>query len=325
MTQPVAAKPPAEDPYDIEAEFAHQSSNLPPPVAPADPKGTDQPGSRQIPPKDPVTGRFVKPHPDRLMRIARHFGISDEEMAGMDAAKLREEIGFAQIERDLQHRQAAHERHAQNNPVPNPPPPPAPPPIDLDDSFDPALRDVVAKLVKRIDELENRVTVVEPIARAAGERSVTEQFDAFFNKHPDIFGQGSATELDPNGDDFERRKMLAQRAMQYDDSLSIATKLDKAYKLLYGHVARRDNPPPDKQRPRGQQNGHIPSEPAGGSRRPTPEEWDSAGLGVPTRHGEPPDVKEQPGVARAVRAVQNYYLAQNGEAGPETTPDDFPE
>jgi len=285
---PTAATPPAP------AQTAPQADD--PPAQPRDEHGRFAPRAEAPPPSPP--------HPARLVQQAREAGLSDEDIAGAATpAELRLAIRDAAL---------THLLRLQANPVAQAPAPPsqapAPPspeaaepdwgegadPKDYDGGLVHALR----ALKRDHARLQHQVQQLLAFHQQQAEQTLAERADAFFARHPEVFGKGKGAEItDRNSVEWKRRVLVYREGLQGDPSEPPEARWEKARQLLVVGA-----PPPPAPAAKPSANGG-----------PTPEQWAQAGLAVPT-HREPPP--EKPGLEKAKKTfmrLNNERTAEDGD------------
>lgn len=299
MSQPASQAPPPGDQYNLDDSAPTQAQATPPP-APAPTDVTPEPASRQLPPRDPASGQFVKPHthPARLVRTAAQLGFTDAQMAEMDTASLIQEVQLAAVERQFNQTSATVAQHQDSNPVP------ANEPIALEkDEFDPKLVGVVERLVKRIETLEQNLG---GFVRAHATQTLVQQADTFFAKHADLFGKGTIDDVVRGSPEAERRMLIFDKAKSMDGPEPFVAKLEKARAIYFG--AAKAAPPPAAEKPAA-------------SPRITQEQWDQAGLVRPTHRA---NANEPDGPAKAAETIRRHFQENGMADGPPTFKDEFP-
>lgn len=284
-----------------------------PPAANTEPAG---------PPKG-KGGQFLSP---RLVARAKALGIDADEIANSTAAELREAVNDITVERLLSQQISAVGN--SNQPAPVAPaqaatPAPAQPAPQADDfAFDWGTSDDGAKLTaedhapwaqnlvklvseqaRTIKELREQVGQHGQYVQGQIQRTLSQEADAYFAEHPDVFGEGTVDLIDKNSIEFERRKLVIGRLGQITDG-SFRDRLSKAGSIFVPAGApaakpvRQDEPQP---------NGHGPAN------RMTRQRWDAGTLGPTTQRKGAPEPKGTRAAERAVAAKLNSIGQVNGD------------
>jgi len=329
---------PQNSPAEGETAPAVSSPAVAPEASPATPASEV---AKPVPPKDPVTGRFVSPaslpqqHPKLLAQTARDLGLDQGEIDATPTAELRELVRDAVSARSFnQHAQIvenAMERSRQVDPsvssLPVSPEPPAathPPTaggsspeseLGIDESqYDAGLISLFKKQAKRIDELEKMVGHQHNYIKNQIDQTTTQKIDGAFEKlgghYELLMGKGPRKAFADTTPEYIRRKAVVTLAAQLAGGTNanadqVVAKIDEAAKTLFG--LRMTEPPAPK--------------PAAPAPALSPEEiaWRAAGLARPThREGS----NEPPGPAKAEKAAA-AYLADNGLSGGTEVIDDL--
>lgn len=290
------------------------------------------------PPRDPDTGRFVKPeettppapaaprHPDWLTRQAQEMGLDPELVDALDSAKLARLVNHQLRQQLSLQEQFSRQRTVQDGQVQPPPPKEEEPEIDLGpegEQLDPAFAKVFKGILgKHFSEHKKEVKKLqeqfEARQKADEERQASEAdglIDAAFARlgasYERYFGKGSYRTLQPGSPEMRRRLAALRDAgvdLKRPDRATIVGKLRAAAAALYA-------PAPE------------PAAPAGASgyeqrarERPAPQpqigedEWDSAALNRPThRNGAQEPKGEALAVANLTRRMQQAEAAGDQE------------
>ena len=285
---------PPDDQYDLE----------PAPSAPGSSAAVVTEQQPQRPRNPDGTFAPLPKHPDRLVRMARDLGFSDEEIQTTPTADLRASVSEAAIER-LYTQQgrtvatAVEQSQAQPAAVPA-----APEPEGLgisEDDYDEGLVGVLKRLYAKIETLEKAHAEMAGHVQASVNQTVTQQIDAEFAKHPDFFGKGNLGDLDPEGPDMARRNAVVAMAKTFKDGTP-PQRVAKAVSILYPNLASAPAKAPEK-----------PAE------KPEVKRWLEGGLAAPTQRtgaGEPA------GVEKAKQSIRQFYR-ENGVEREPTIADEF--
>lgn len=302
-------------PQNLSVEYDLDPTPTPPMPAPA-----SEPA--RTPLRDPATGQFVKPntHPARTVRMAKDLGFSDEEIATMPTAELRQAVMEAAVERQYTQQAQTIGRAVESNQVRTPPhlPPEATPQPPADDftlkaeDYDEGLYGVVKALWDRVKQLEASQAEFSQVAqhvRSQAEQTVVQQIDGEFARFPELFGKGGLADLPQDGPDMARRKAVVAYANSLKDGTP-GQRVAKAIATLYPAAS-----PKAKEEPKPE------PKPAA---HPTPdiEAWLNGGLASPTHRS---GANEPNGPEKAARTLAAAFR-ENGLAAQEpTVKDEFPE
>lgn len=283
-------------------------------VAPSVPGESESPSARPVPPKDPVTGQFVKKsHPKWLERQARDLGISDDEMGEMETDVLGEAVTATM-------RFAQEDKRARAT-EPREPVPPSEPGIDWgkDDSgramteedYAPAVASAVKSnhsLEKRVKQLEG---IVQSLLQNEGRRAADSHFDkidtAFMGLKDmtGIIGTGSRHDLERGSPEMKRRMAILREAQDLAGKdateAAILRKLPEAAKSLFGTAA---TPAPAASTP---PVAEI-------------ERWNNGATARPTHRDGAPEPKGRKAAEKAVAQI----LRERQGGGDEVQDEDFP-
>lgn len=280
---------------------------------------SESPPARPVPPKDPVTGQFVKKtHPKWLERQARHLGISDEEIGEMETDSLGEAVTATM-------RFADEDRRARATDPQRPPEPTSTtePAIDWGKDVDGTpyterdYQGPVADTAKRALALEKRVKelegMVQSLLQNEGRRAQEQHYDrvdqvfADQPKFSSVIGTGPRHKLPKGGPALKRRAaVLAEAWRLAGQNATEEQRLEKVPKVLeemFGDlVAAQPEPTP------------APVQAA------EVERWNNGATARPTHRAGAPEPK---GRQAAVKAVQNI-LRERSQNGEEVQDEDFP-
>lgn len=286
------------------------------------------PPARPTPPKDPVTGKFVSAskstHNATLLATARKLGISDEEIEASTSADLRElcrDVSFAQemqrrentistaIEKKQEQIKATKQAIAQAKL------------FDKEEEFDGELIGLLKKQQNQIEELKARLDRQDQ--EQAG-RSFAAKADAAFEslgpKFEKLFGKGRGKDLDPQGPEMRKRRIIVREAAEMagpnPTPEKILAKIKEAAGVVYGIT------PAPGPVTRSDDGGEPPARKKGQSLESFEQDWANGGLARPTgRNGG----VEPKGKTKAIRSVEQFYRdrAEMGETV-ELDEDDFP-
>ncbi len=273
----------------------------------------------RTPPRDPNTGQFVKPtsHPPRTVRMAKDLGFSDEEIAEMPTAELRQAVSEAAVER-LYSQQAQTIGQAIDSSARGQAAPPATPGEQADDfslkaeDYDEGLYGVVKKLWDRVKQLEASQAEFGQVAqhvRAQAEQTTVQQIDAEFGKFPSLFGKGGLADLPQDGPDMARRKAVVAYANSLKDGTP-GQKVAKAIATLYpaASVPAREEAKPSRKAPPEADE--------------VVERWLAGGVSAPTHRS---GANEPSGPEKAAKTIAAYYRENGISASEPTIKDEFPE
>lgn len=289
------------------------------------------------PPKDPVTGRFIKPddvppatqtydHPERLKRLALEAGFEPDDIAGIDPVSLERSVNLLalkslreakQIKRDQTVSNAVDRNLANQNPPQ--------PQVDEDplsdydfgeengqklgaDFFHPALQNVIKKQAKELKELKKQVAALTGREVARENETRFQMYDRVFadSGFEDHFGKGPGKQFKAEDGAMQKRvaMIILSRTMSGPDE---EAKLREAIKTVYGSRAQATpkNDDDDLDLSAAQQ------------------QWQQARLNRPTQRKELPPTKGKNAAVRAVTQKLNDFGAEgvNGDVEPEDFPD----
>ncbi len=195
-----------------------------------------------VPPVPDATPEPPK-HSARSIRLAKEFGLSQQQIDAATPAELEEEL----YARNMEVLGALRARMSEPRTPPQTPAAPAP-----DDEFDlkmtaeeeaewdPKHLKVLKKSLeaaKRVKQLETQLNEQkqEELGRQASAR--IEAYDTAFATREDVFGKGAVTEVDPQSTEYQRRVAIGRMVESDTSHLSLAKKIDKAIKVMYGDTA----------------------------------------------------------------------------------------
>jgi len=295
--------PPADDQYDVgdsafdpvldgeyPAAAAPRARPAEPPAPPRGPDGRFAPADR---PKVPA----------RLAAKAAELGFSEQEIADTPAAELSALVNLTILERLGQ------------RPEPAPPAPPAAParkpgnapaaagnepaPADEEvalgideEKYDPDLLGVIKAQAKELKALKALVGQIHGDLQAGARRTATQQCDAAFARHPELFGTATFEEIDKTSAEFVRRNAAIDLVRKMNGPGTLAQKVDRAVEILFGARAGGDHAP-------ARAPAQAPTS-ASEEQRRRESEWNGAGLARPTYRRADPEPK---GDRRAMKAV----------------------
>jgi len=273
---------------------------------------------KPVPPKDPVTGQFVKPnnassqHRPSMVRLAESMGLRPDDIADLSPDVLEQTLAALANQR-TPNPQAPNWNQALSTPTP--PSVTATPgeefsipdlkEADWDPTLIGPLKKLLAGLDKRLRVVEVGHAQLQQQALAQANMSTAQKVDTIFNRWNDSrFGQGGLEDLDPeSGQALARHAVVdAARNMAVRKFGSNATlpqilgMFEIVRNKLYGTAKPKE----------GQESGGA---------GPTQEEWDAAGLRQPTnRNGSP----EPPGRKRAMETVRRIQAQAGSDQGEES-------
>ena len=264
------------------------------------PEPTEKP-TKTLPPKDPKTGKFLKrdaapepvdepktqpkPKPSaRLARMAREFGVSDDEIENSDPEQL-EAIVEHETRRLVQERATLDGKVEKRDELD----------FGIDENaYDPQLFNSLRGHFKSRDDkilaLESKLDQIEKQTKHQASEAIYEQCDRAFAKHKDILGDGGRYDIDPKSPEYEKRMAVLASVQRDRGPGTLGHKIDRAVQRLFG-AAKPKADPGDEQ---------VDEPPANGAQRFTKEQWNNGALGKPTgRNGH----TEPKGPNRAAKAV----------------------
>lgn len=171
-----------------------------------------------------------------------------------------------------------------------------------DPKFFNQLRSIIKDRDTRIAKLEEKLEAVEKHARRQADEAIYEQCDRAFARHEKVLGKGGRYDIDPNSAEYERRMAVLASVQRDKGPGTLAHKIDRAVKRLYGAVTSSPSEPVEEEL----------SPPPNG--RFTKEQWNGGGLNRPTHRSGLPEPK---GEKRAMRAVAERMRER------QITEDDF--
>lgn len=282
---------PADD-FDpeVHAEPSHVPAETPEVVADDRPRGPD--------------GKFLPKvktheHSPRLASMARHAGLSSEDIALKSPDELRQELADIALERQLTPPKIAPESPAAPKPEPKVE---APAELDLgltDENCTPEIQAAIGKLkdhfgaqLKAItDQLGQVSNYVQTQASQAAAQTVDDQFAG----RPELFGKKKFAEMDDadkGSEEFFRRQCVIERVKRMDkEPGTLAEKTGKAIQAIFGG-GRAPKPAEEEPVTKPPQNGRI-----------TTEQWNASTLAAPTRRN---NANEPSGVRKAERGVAEW-------------------
>lgn len=277
-------------------------------------------------PRDPDTGKFVKPpeHSSRTLRMAKDLGLSDEEIAATAPDSL-DDIVYHLNKRAMADARAAKRDEmtwSATEPRQQPKSETAEPakPAQVQDEWesfseadgpedvDPRIAKTFNKLTSKIKQLEALVGTLTHREISREHMTATQKVDAAIASlgADAFFGTGPVDALPKGSIERERREAIVARAKKLAGPTAtpddIAAKIPEA-KSFFG---LSDSAP-------------TPAKPA--KARISEEAWKEAGLNRPTQRVGPAEPK---GDKRATKAAANW-MRENGYYDDETELDGFPD
>lgn len=252
--------------------------------------------------RDPKTGRFTKPGlTASLIREARDAGLTDDDLAEMGAAEVRQHVREAKMEAKWERlfRVQQNGRDAATSVADHGPNPPAAEKFFDDADVHPTIVDAVNKLKAHFDaqlaELKgNYEPVVQHVkaqAKAAGD-SFARRMEKFYAKHPEIYGTHKLTgdeardaEFKESPEFFARMQTFAAWKKAGGDVDDLEAGLESAHNARFGARAAQ------------KQDDEV-------------QRWEDGILGRPTQRGL---IETPPGDEKAVQGVREK-LKLNGRA-----------
>jgi hypothetical protein len=311
----------------------------PEPVAEAPATVTNAPPSEPLspPPRDPASGRFVKPdeaaaqspHSPRLVRMAKDLGLDDGEIASFPVDRLEEVVYHLNKQALSQARQSSIERTIAGaterglggqQPDPSAPAaattPAATEDFDLgidETQYDPGLIAAIKKMgaaqEKKIKDLESRLEQVNQREAVRANETMANRIDRAFTKHETHLGKGKGRELEEDSRDYQRRIAVLAMVDRNKSKQSLEAKIDLAVKNLYGEPAAAPARKP----------ATVLNQDDDGleDRR---REWANGGLARPTQR-QPSDLPN--GTRKAEKSVAAKLAELDAHTDGEVGPDDF--
>lgn len=300
--------------YDIENDAVGVATEAGPSRADARaPAGADTPAPAPLPPRDPDTGRFLKPgtHSPRLVKMARDLGLTDDAISETTPEDLRFLVSEAQAERREATRAAAwQEMLAGRAPTPSAEPPGSPEPSDAlginEAEYDSGIVGVLKSLKAEIKSLKAELSQVQGHVRAQAQEATAVTIDKAFEKHKGVFGEGRGRDLKKGSAELFKRQMALHFLDAHPSEEPLQERIDKAVQVLFAQNAVEA----------------APKAPEAPRTSPDAEAWSRAGLAVPTQRS---GSAEPDGVAKARKAVKAQINELNGAVqASEDSLDDFP-
>lgn len=321
------------DAYALDEEIAPEPTSQ----QPASEASPEPVASKPTPPKDPVTGRFVKPdevqsgpqvyeHHERLKRLALEAGFDESDIASIDPVSLERSVNLLALKSLREAKQTRREQTVSNstdrnlaNQTPTAPPAEEDPLSDYDfgeeegkkitaDFFHPALQNVIKKQARELKELKKQVMALTGREVARENETRFQMFDRVFadSGFTDHFGTGPGKSFKP--EDGEMQKRIAMIVLSKNMSgADEEAKLREAIKTVYGTKKAPVAPTQDDD------DGLAAAR----------EQWQKSRVNRPTQRNEPPPGKGKTAAVRAVQQKLNDFGAEgvNGDVDEN----DFPE
>lgn len=303
------------------------------------------PATKAIPPKDPVTGKFLpaqaqpsapnaqrqepseeplqQTHSRNLLRRAVETGFTDTEIDSTPSEELEERIYSRQKEAIARAANSPQPNLSAREQVQSPvqdevvEPEPQYPEIDkvLDPEIAAPLKAQLTAQLKQLKAMEAKLIASEAREKQREEnyqrQSRNQAIDKMFSKHAHFVGAQSVSEMHPEDPNLAKREAVIALAIRDKSKRSDQEKIDHAISQLFGAAQEPEVETPTRQVPTRQ------------GQRPTPQEFANGGIPRPTQRKPAPELN---GVVRARKAVEER-LAQLQEPGSNGTVDydDFPE
>lgn len=298
-----------------------------------------QPGVSDTPPASPgpvlpkgAGGKFLSP---KLVAQAQALGLTDEEISSYEPQELREAVRDALIYR-------LHER-SQPPPVSTPAPQAVPAPKEVerpqaatlgpqdDDTIDWGQADDGTKYTendwpnhlrglmktvhaqgKLIQTLKDQLSQVGKYVEGQVNQTLTQQADAFFAEHAEVFGSETADKIDRSSIEFERRNTVIGRLKDQTEG-TFRQRLEKAAAIFVVSKPKaaiaEAKPTPQ---PAGRNEHAVPAQTV------TRQLWDQGTLGPTTQRQGAPEPKGVLAAKRAFLQGERELALSNGQS-----PDDF--
>lgn len=252
------------------------------------------------PARDPETGRFAKPThiPASLVREAKQFNLTDDDLAEMTSADVRAHVRDAKFEQRIERMWRLggddRPRPAQAEPADAPPAEPKRSVEQdlIDDGYDKKISALIGRLHDRIDKLEADTKDLPEFKGHVRDqaRQTAEQFgravEREFAKHPHIFGAGKIDDIDKDSPEFDFR-MAAVKAHR-----KAGGAIDELADNIAAFVAERFQAKPE---PKADDDAAA--------------EWEAGVLGRPTQRGL---VDTPAGREKAIEGARAKIPARNG-------------
>ncbi len=329
--------------YDL-GDTGGDPGSTPVRVVPQQQRPAGIPATKAVPPKDPVTGKFlpaqVQPsaasaqhqvssedplldsdtgepiqHSRTLLRHALQSGFTDQEIDSTPSEQLQELVFSRQREQIT--------RAATHNPTPNisanetpvakvPEPEPQVDFVEIDKVLDPEvanpLKAHLTAQLKQLKAIEAKLEAAEKREQQRVEQQrVAEQsnhLDRLLSKHSALLGEKPWHELTKSSPDWVKRHAVLTLAEADTTNKSVQEKIDWAVSQLFG-------------------TPQVQPETTQGQGRPTAQDFANGGVPRPTQRKPAPEIND---VKRARQAVQQQLerMSQPGQNGTVEL-DDFPE
>lgn len=288
--------------------------------------------AKPVPPKDPETGKFVKPpthtHPPGLVRSAKRLDFSDEEIENYPTAELADIVDRLTGERFNQYQRTVSAGS---------PPPERKEVTDEPTAPDASGFDVAAfkeefagypALVKFADHVLDRLGTQDKqvksfgdyVQREEGRRTTSEADQAFSKFGPEyesVFGKGNGDEVDM--DSLMRRVNVLNSLKQFPiQGVSYQAAILKRGKQLHPATTL---PPKREITLADEETEHVDDPAKAPPSRINREQWDEAALAPVNGRKAGPEPKGKRKATKAVAELLKRQASRNGD-GPEE--DDLP-
>ncbi len=320
-TVTATSPPPTTEPKIVSNEWDVEDYDFDPELDGSPVKAPAQKPAASTPPKPETPPPAPAPkHSDRVLRLAKHFNISQQEIDSSSTDQLLREVQAAQLEHATAMAQQSQNRvpesagQRQQTPAPDSQTEPEwtigewTDPEGKKSKFEEMVDPVFASYLKQqhetIRQLQKQVEGLTQAHRHQTAMTTAERFDKKFAGNESRYGKGTVRDIQRGTPEAIRRTTLVgivHQLAQADPSIPIETLFDRADAILYGESAPvpTTEPTPSRQPP--------PQNPLNG-RFVSPAEWDGAALAKPT-HRSPQD--EPLGDRRALRNL-NKKLVEKG-------------
>lgn len=354
--RPPSAAPAQRPLKDLLAEFDVTDETLDEQLGAAAPSVTAAtPAGGGSPPATPPAPPARKD--PSLLDEARHLGMSDEDIDQLSPADLDRTVSL--MRRANNRRVSATHSHLDRPPAgqpdlpaagaaatrsPSPGAEPAAAEVDLgiedvglyEEAFVEALRKNFAALQAEVAQLKADLAGVRQWASTRQQRDDDDRLNSAFRKLADavpaMFSAKGREELDPQGDEYARRRSVVQEMVRVDAAarkagapVSFEAAFNRAVKTLYGATvipAAASSPGGASSTPPGTETARPGARPkrADGTfmsdaeieAEARKEEWVEGALDRPTDRDNHPEPK---GERRATRVVRQHLAAANGPPG----------
>ncbi len=238
---PAATTPPAAPPVKTKQEQFIEDAELPDSSYEQEYDGMPVATPKAETPPEPEPETPVEPpkHSARTVRLAQQLGLSREEIASVTPEQLDEEI----YARNLEVLALARANLAAGRATPPAPAPSPPDEFDLgmtpeeEAEWDPRHIKVLKKLSesgKKLKELEAKLQQREQQEAIQQSAARLDAYDTAFAAREEIFGKGTAFEIDRNGDAFAKRQAVSLMVEADVSNAPESKKIERAIKRLYG-------------------------------------------------------------------------------------------